>query len=161
MPRRYPLPPGSRSSGISFQGGPWLPRGRVPQALRPQEEAALCHHDVPGLEPGEDGVAIADRLAHADLALDELALFVLDRNIDDRALAERLHGGPRHDDGPLLSSGGEHHGHIHAEPQSAVAVRNLDADLGGARLSIDTRIDVGYAAPEGRGRVDRRRDGRL
>src|SRR2546428_2242272 len=130
-------------------GGPWLSGRRVPKALRPQEEAPLGHHDLSRSEPGEHRVAVAHRLAHADLALDELALLVLDRQVDDPALAERLDGRARDDDGSLPAAGGEHHGHVHAEPQASVRVRDLDPDLGRAWLGIDPRVDVCPPSPEG------------
>src|SRR2546427_710683 len=73
-------------------GGPWLSRRRVPHAPRPQDEAPLGHHDLSRSEPGEHRVAVAHRLAPADLALDQLALLVPDPPVDDPALAHRPPG---------------------------------------------------------------------
>src|SRR5437867_13262288 len=68
--------------------GPALPRS-VPQALRPEKVAPFRDHDLARSEPSHDRKGLAHLLANPNLALDELAFLVLDRQVADEALAER------------------------------------------------------------------------
>jgi len=61
--------------------------------LRAHKEAPLGNHPFAWLEPDQDGHELAGRRPESHCALDELAFLPFRRNIDDRTVADRLHGG--------------------------------------------------------------------
>src|SRR5215470_13158472 len=91
----------------------------IAEHLGAQEEAPLDDHGLPGLHTAQNRVVVPDRRAEPNLALNELALFALDRDEDDLPIADGLDGRPRH--GHYAGTRrGETHRHVHSQPQAAV-----------------------------------------
>ena len=78
-------------------------RGAVPDRLGPQEEAPLGDDHLTGLEARQDRVAVRDRRAQLDRALNEPALVVLRRQVHDVPVSEGLDRGARHHDRPAAA----------------------------------------------------------
>src|SRR5882724_5034892 len=104
-----------------------LATGPRARGFGPEEEASIGDDLVAGLESVQHRHEFAHRSPDLHRTLDELAFLPIYRNVNNRAVAQRLDGSTGHDRDPLGRAGLEAHGDEHAEAEVAAAVRHLDA----------------------------------